>query len=118
MSHPKYVAQSSTNNISVSDSHFCIIVDSPISSLGPVDVKIFRHEFITIFRFSEIKTLHPADICIIEEIDDSLTRYEEENDTVFLARDLMCRLRNLSDRRLPMQIKRYPTYTMGRRREG
>jgi len=57
------------------------------SALAPLDVKIFRHEFITIFRFSHCDTVHPADISIIEPIDNHLARYEEENGTVFLARE-------------------------------
>jgi len=69
---------------------------TPISALTTVDVKIFRHEFITIFRFSESKTFHPADICIFEPIDNRSTRYEEENETVFLARDLVARMRMMS----------------------
>ncbi|KAF8804570.1 hypothetical protein BYT27DRAFT_7106816 [Phlegmacium glaucopus] len=41
---------------------------------------------------SESITFHPADICIVEPIDDRLTRYEDENETVFLARDLVARM--------------------------
>ena len=59
---------------------------TPASALTAVDVKIFRHEFITIFRFSEATSLHPADICILEPIDEGLTRYEEENETVFFGK--------------------------------
>ncbi|KAF8906801.1 hypothetical protein CPB84DRAFT_1668622, partial [Gymnopilus junonius] len=69
---------------------------TPISALTAVDVKVFRHEFISIFRFSEFRTLHPSDICILEPIDQHLTRYEEENETVFLARNVMERMRNLT----------------------
>ena len=75
------------------------------SALTTVDVKIFRHEFITVFRFSEIKTFHPSDICIVEPIDDRWTRYEEENETVFLARDLVARLRMMANPR-PMGLSR------------
>jgi len=64
--------------------------------LTTVDVKVFRHEFISIFRFAEYRTLHPTDIAILEPIDEQLTRYEEENETVFLARDVMERMRKLS----------------------
>ena len=70
---------------------------TPASALATVDVKIFRHEFITVFRLSESKTFHPADICIVEPIDDRLTRYEEENGTVFLARDLVARMRMMAN---------------------
>jgi len=72
---------------------------TPASALTAVDVKVFRHEFISIFRFSEYRTLHPADICILEPIDDRLTRYEEDNETVFLARNVMERMRKLTDPR-------------------
>lgn len=88
-----------------------------MSAFMPVDVSIFRHEFITIFRFEEATTLHPADFSLIECIDDSLLRYEEENETVFLAKDVMERLRQLTvdprfkmanpNRRYP-RIQRYP----------
>jgi hypothetical protein len=65
-----------------------------------VDVKIFKHEFISIFRFSEYRTLHPSDISILESIDEQLTRYEEDSETVFLARDVMERMRKLTDPRM------------------
>ncbi|KAF9486286.1 hypothetical protein BDN70DRAFT_870384 [Pholiota conissans] len=76
---------------------------TPASALTTVDVKIFKHEFISIFRFSEYRTLHPADISILEPIDDQLTRYEEDNETVFLARDVMERMRKLTDPRWGVQ---------------
>ncbi|KAF6744851.1 hypothetical protein DFP72DRAFT_1078063 [Ephemerocybe angulata] len=69
---------------------------SPSSPFLPIDVNVFKHEFITIFRFSESTTLHPADFQVIEAIDDSLLRYEEENQTVFLAKSLMEHLRRFS----------------------
>jgi hypothetical protein len=84
------------------------------SALTTVDVKIFRHEFITIFRLVEKTTLHPADIRILETIDDHSKRYEEENETVFLAKDLMERLRKMTDRGRSPQPRRLSQ--MGRRR--
>ena len=69
---------------------------TPASALTTVDVKVFRHEFISIFRFVEYRTLHPTDIAILEPIDGQLIRYEEDNETVFLARDVMERMRKLS----------------------
>ncbi|KAJ7096041.1 hypothetical protein C8R44DRAFT_813060 [Mycena epipterygia] len=71
---------------------------TPASALTTVDVKIFRHEFIHIFRYLECKTLHPADVHIIELIDDHHKTYEEENDTVFLAKDVMERISKLTSR--------------------
>jgi hypothetical protein len=57
-----------------------------------------RHEFIHIFRYLECKTLHPADVHIIELIDDRHKTYEEESDTVFLAKDVMERISKLTSR--------------------
>lgn len=67
-----------------------------MSSLLPSDVLVFRHEFITQFRFSHSTSLHPADLHILEPIDEQHTLYEEEKGTVFLARELMARLQKLS----------------------
>lgn len=67
---------------------------APVSALMTVDVKIFRHEFI-IFRLSETKTLHPADIRIVEVIDEQMTRYDEEHETVLLAKDLREKMRKM-----------------------
>lgn len=69
---------------------------TPITALSPVDIKIFRHEFITIFRLLEARTMHPQDIYIIETIDDRLKCYEEEKETVFLAKEVAQRMRKLS----------------------
>ncbi|KAF8156874.1 hypothetical protein B0H34DRAFT_658346 [Crassisporium funariophilum] len=89
---------------------------TPASALTALDVKIFRHEFITIFRFLEAKSFHPADICIVEPIDERLTRYEEENETVFLARDLMDRMRKMTDPRRMVQHNRSPKFQRSRQR--
>ncbi|KAJ7034538.1 hypothetical protein C8F04DRAFT_956232 [Mycena alexandri] len=71
---------------------------TPASALTTVDVKIFRHEFIHIFRYLECRTLHPADVHIIELIDDHRKTYEEDSDTVFLAKDVMERISKLTSR--------------------
>jgi hypothetical protein len=80
--------------------YFCDTVSSetPISALTTVDAKIFRHEFITIFRLSETTTLHPSDISIIELIKDYHLRYEEENETVFLAKELMGHMQKMTEK--------------------
>ena len=59
------------------------------AALATADVHVFRHEFITQFRFSHRATVHPADMHILEPIDDALTLYEEDKGTVFLARDVV-----------------------------
>jgi hypothetical protein len=90
---------------------FPVSLSTPVSALTTVDAKVFRHEFITIFRLSEIKTFHPADISIMETIDDYHVRYEEENETVFVARELLDRIRKMSEkpRTSRTQIARHPT---------
>ena len=60
------------------------------------DVKVFRHEFITIFRYSHSATVHPADIHVLYPIDGRSTLYEEDKGTVFLARDTMAQLQKLT----------------------
>ncbi|KAI0777184.1 hypothetical protein BD413DRAFT_458677, partial [Trametes elegans] len=66
------------------------------SALMAADVAVFRHEFITLFRYSHRATVHPADLAILEPIADHCTLYEEDKGTVFLARDVMARLQKLS----------------------
>ncbi|KDQ60056.1 hypothetical protein JAAARDRAFT_32434 [Jaapia argillacea MUCL 33604] len=71
-------------------------------ALSVVDVNIFRHEFTTIFRYSHHDTIHPADIQIIETVDDSHVLYEEENGTAFLARGVIERLQKVTPRISPV----------------
>ncbi|THH12963.1 hypothetical protein EW146_g7216 [Bondarzewia mesenterica] len=89
------------------------------SALTAVEAKIYRHEFITIFRFSHTAAIHPSDIRILESINEQSVRNEEENGTVFLARDVMERLSSLTDRRrsvqMPMKSPGY--YARGIRRQ-
>ncbi len=74
------------------------------------DVHVFRHEFITQFRYSHHATVHPADMHILEPIEEHCTLYEEEKGTVFLARDVMTRMQKLSmqaRRPVPLRAQRY-----------
>ncbi|KAJ7910013.1 hypothetical protein B0H13DRAFT_1507422, partial [Mycena leptocephala] len=48
-----------------------------------------RHEFIHIFRYLENRVLRPVDMHIIQRVEDRHRVYEEENETVFLAREVM-----------------------------
>lgn len=77
------------------------------SALMASDVRVFRHEFITIFRYSHSATVHPADIHVLEPVDERGTVYEEEKGTVFLARDVMDRLQKLIAGSRP-SMRRYP----------
>lgn len=60
------------------------------------DVRIFRHEFITIFRYSHCASVHPSDFQVLEVLDERFTAYEEEKETVSLAREVMTRMQRLS----------------------
>lgn len=80
-----------------------------LTSLTPVEASVFRHEFINIFRWSHETTLHPDDIRIVEAIDEKDIRYEEENGTVFMAKNVMESLRkamHMSDRRMPVHTNK------------
>ncbi|KAI0945041.1 hypothetical protein AcV7_001680 [Taiwanofungus camphoratus] len=66
------------------------------SALMASDVNVFRHEFITQFRYSHSASVHPADMHVLEPIDERCILYEEEKGTVFLARDVMARLQTLT----------------------
>lgn len=59
------------------------------------DVHVFRHEFITIFRYSHSASIHPADLHVLYTIDARCTLYEQDKGTVFLAKDVMDRLQKL-----------------------
>ncbi|RDX54782.1 hypothetical protein OH76DRAFT_1340453 [Lentinus brumalis] len=91
------------------------VPDSPArggmsSALMVADVHVFRHEFITQFRYSHHATVHPADMHILEPIEEHCTLYEEEKGTVFLARDVMTRMQKLSmqaRRPVPLRAQRY-----------
>ena len=61
------------------------------AALAAADVHVFRHEFITQFRYSHRATVHPADMHILEPIADHSTLYEEDKGTVFLARAVVAR---------------------------
>ncbi len=58
-----------------------------------ITLRLFRHEFISIFRLAGSKTLRLSDIRILEVIDDAAKRYEEEQGVVFLARGLVSGIR-------------------------
>lgn len=68
------------------------VPQAPPSPLTAVDIDVFRHEFVTLFRYSHSAAVHPSDIRILERLPDAETLHEEENGTVFLAKDLVARL--------------------------
>lgn len=71
-------------------------VSAPASALLPAaDVKVFRHEFITIFRYSHSTSVHPADLHVLHALDARCALYEEDKGTVFLARDAAAHLQKL-----------------------
>jgi hypothetical protein len=73
------------------------------SALAAIDLKIFRHEFIGIFRFSHCDSLYPADIMVLQQIDEASIRYEGDSGIVFVARDVMTQLRKMTLPRWPSE---------------
>ncbi|KAJ7871548.1 hypothetical protein B0H13DRAFT_2349839 [Mycena leptocephala] len=71
---------------------------APNLAAAGVDLKVFRHEFIHIFRYLENWVLRPVDVHIIQRVDDRHRVYEEENETVFLAREVMEQMSGLMSR--------------------
>ncbi|KAH9059515.1 hypothetical protein EDB87DRAFT_1621348 [Lactarius vividus] len=89
------------------------------SALSAVEAQIYAHEFITIFRYSHPAVLHPSDIRILEWLDEQSVLDEADKGTVFLARDVMERLRRLTDRRWSIGVaatRPRSTYSRGGRR--
>jgi hypothetical protein len=85
------------------------------SALSAVEAQIYAHEFITIFRYSHPAVLHPSDIRILEWLDEQSVLDEADKGTVFLARDVMERLRRLTDRRWSIgSATRHPRETYSR----
>ncbi|KAK2464645.1 hypothetical protein APHAL10511_003338 [Amanita phalloides] len=84
-------------------------LSTPLSALTLVDIKIFKHELATIFRHVQTTTLHPRDVRVIEAIGNNLVRYEEDSGTVFLAREIVDRMRKLivAGSRLAFAGRRY-----------
>lgn len=62
-----------------------------------LDILVFRHEFVSIFRYSHSARVHPLEFRVLEPLDDHAVRYEPDNGTVFLAKDLMAHLKRILD---------------------
>ncbi|KAN0085875.1 hypothetical protein V8E55_007009 [Tylopilus felleus] len=62
-----------------------------------LDIHVFRHEFVSIFRYSYSTRVHPLELKVLESLDDHAVRYEPDNGTVFLAKDLMAHLKRILD---------------------
>ncbi|THH29698.1 hypothetical protein EUX98_g4469 [Antrodiella citrinella] len=78
----------------------CLVqLTDPSGSSSPLmysDVRVFRHEFITIFRYSHCTSVHPSDFQVLELLDGCCTAYEEDKGTVCLAREVMARMQRLA----------------------
>jgi len=90
-----------------------IISVRPVQSETSLSILVFRHEFVSIFRYSHDLRVSPEDIRVLELLDEDRIRYEEDNGTVFLAKDLMARLRRIIDASNMIRSRRGK---MGRRR--
>ncbi|KAI0341370.1 hypothetical protein BDW22DRAFT_1303000, partial [Trametopsis cervina] len=72
------------------------VSDESLSSAFMVpDVKVFRHEFITIFRYSHTACVHPAEFRVLCAIDERSALHDEEKETVYLSKDVMSQLQKL-----------------------
>ncbi|TRM60461.1 hypothetical protein BD626DRAFT_384807, partial [Schizophyllum amplum] len=69
--------------------------DTPLTGLTVVDVKVFRHDCVSVFRLAGTIAVHPADLRILEVLADEGTLYEEHSGTVFLAKEHLERLRHM-----------------------
>ncbi|KAI6045281.1 hypothetical protein EDC04DRAFT_138131 [Pisolithus marmoratus] len=63
----------------------------------PLDVSVFRHEFVSMWRYSHTVQLYPSEIGAFVALDRQSVRYEEDSGTIFLAKDLMCHLKGFMD---------------------
>lgn len=62
-----------------------------------LDVSIFRHEFVSMWRYSHTVQIYPSEIGAFVALDTQSVRYEEDSGTIFLAKDLMWRLKGFMD---------------------
>ncbi|KAJ7835399.1 hypothetical protein B0H13DRAFT_1913589 [Mycena leptocephala] len=79
---------------------------APNLAAAGVDLKVFRHEFIHIFRYLENRVRRPVDVHIIQRVDDRHRVYEE-NETVFLAREVMEQMSGLMTEREPGEFPEF-----------
>ncbi|KAJ3482799.1 hypothetical protein NLI96_g6733 [Meripilus lineatus] len=77
------------------------------------DVRLFRHELITIFRYSHSTSFHPSDIQILEFLDERTTLYEEDKGTVFLSREAVARMQRLAALSAYSPSRHYQPAVMG-----
>lgn len=94
----------------------CLVQLHPIqseTSRESLGIIVFRHEFVSIFRYSHDLRVSPEDIRVLELLDEDRIRYEEDNGTVFLAKDLMAQLRKMIDASNMIRLQRE---RQGRRR--
>ncbi|KAH9477471.1 hypothetical protein JR316_0009687 [Psilocybe cubensis] len=88
------------------------------SPIAPVDVKVFKHEFIYIFRLAKSCTVHPAEISFLETIDDRHALYEEEGEKVYLTREMMQKMQNYNcDPRFRKQVPKSPRPVVSNQRQ-
>ncbi|KAG1902474.1 uncharacterized protein F5891DRAFT_949206 [Suillus fuscotomentosus] len=87
----------------------CLVQLHPIqseTSRESLGIIVFRHEFVSIFRYSHDLRVSPEDIRVLELLDEDRIRYEEDNGTVFLAKDLMAQLRRMIDASNMIRLQR------------
>ncbi|KAG1729726.1 hypothetical protein EDB19DRAFT_1742869 [Suillus lakei] len=89
--------------------NICLVQLHPIqseTSRESMGILVFRHEFVSIFRYSHDLRVSPEDIRVLELLDEDRIRYEEDNGIVFLAKDLMAQLRRIIDASNMIRLQR------------
>lgn len=73
------------------------LVSQPFSSLLVSDIRVFRHEFLTIYRYSHSASVHPSDIHVLKRLDDLCPADEDTPETITLPREIVSRFEGLSN---------------------
>jgi hypothetical protein len=71
-------------------------------SLADTPVPVFRHDFVSVFRFSHVA--RAGDLRLLERLPQDAARHEPHSDTVFLSREAAVRMRALDSANSPMRI--------------
>lgn len=81
-----------------------------------IDLAVFRHELVSIFRHSHRVRIPARDVRVLEPLEPGWVHHEPESGTVFLAKDLALRLRRMSDASATMRAAGYGRPGYGQRR--
>ncbi|KAK7684985.1 hypothetical protein QCA50_011820 [Cerrena zonata] len=95
----------------IGDEIALVQLSQPFSSLLVSDIRVYRHEFLTIYRYSHNATVHPSDIHVLKRLDDLCTIGEDIPETITLPREIVSRFEGLSNN---MKFQRMTTQSYRR----